>query len=281
VRETTKTIVLTGVKAPNAAITIENIIKGAEDRNDIIFMISPGSETGIDAIAKKYGYHMEINADGKNIGARFAPVSKAMKEIDVTGDTCPGPAITVGNHLSSMTAGDRVKVKSGCSDSIEDIAMAVKAAGSKVVETGNEDGKHFLIAEKAIKAAAQAGAPVEKDKLLIVQSNGIGNAERAYATFIFSKVALSMGKTVTIFLLMDGSSIARKGTAAGVKHPAFERLDKMMDDVIKAGAKIYVCELSAQFRGIKSTDLVPGAKLAGAATYLELLSDPSYTIANF
>jgi len=263
-------------------MTIENVIKGTEDRSETLsFVISPGAEAGIDAVAKKYGYRMETNADGKSLQVRFVPGGKTMEEIDVTGDMCPGPAITVGDRLSSMTVGDRVKVKSGCADSIEDIAMAVKAAGSKVVETGSEGGKHFLIAEKAVRTAVQAGAPVGKDKLLIVQSNGIGNAERAYATFIFSKVALSMGKTVTIFLLMDGSSIARKGTAAGVKHPAFERLDKMMDDVIKAGAKIYVCELSAQFRGIKSTDIVPGAKLAGAATYLELLSDPSYTIANF
>ena len=278
----TRTISLLGIKAPNAAITVENVIKGTENRTETLaFTVSPGTETGIGQVAKKYGYSVETSRDGKNISVRLAPEGKKMEEIDVTGDTCPGPAITVGNYLSTMTVGDRVKVKSGCADAIEDIAMAVKATGSKVVEKGGSGDKHYLIAEKALKVAAPAGAPVEKDKLLIIQSNGIGNAEKAYATFIFSRVALSMGKKVTIFMLMDGASIGRKGTAAGVKHPAFERLDKMMDEVIKAGAKVYVCELSAQFRGIKATDLVDGVKLAGAATYLELLSDPSYAIANF
>ncbi|WP_245618749.1 DsrE family protein [Methanogenium cariaci] len=91
---------------------------------------------------------------------------------------------------------------------------------------------------------------VNRDRVVIAQSNGIGNAERAYATFLFSQVALSMGKEVTIFLLMDGAGIAKKGNAAGgVKHPDFERLDLLMDKVIKAGATVYVCELSAKFRG--------------------------------
>lgn len=278
----TRTISLLGIKAPNAAITIENVIKGAENRTETLaFTISPGAEQGIESVAKKYGYTYGTESAGKLLSVRLTPGGTQMQEIDVTGDTCPGPAITVGNYLSSMAVGDRVKVKSGCADAIEDIAMAVKATGSKVVEKGGSGNQHYLIAEKALKVAAPAGAPVEKDKLLIIQSNGIGNAEKAYATFIFSRVALSMGKKVTIFMLMDGASIGRKGTAAGVKHPAFERLDKMMDEVIKAGAKVYVCELSAQFRGIKAADLVEGVKLAGAATYLELLSDPSYTIANF
>jgi uncharacterized protein len=44
---------------------------------------------------------------------------------------------------------------------------------------------------------------------------------------------------------------------------------------------LYVCELSAKFRGVKKGDLVDGAKLAGAATYIELLTDPAFTVVNF
>jgi predicted peroxiredoxin/TusA-related sulfurtransferase len=189
--------------------------------------------------------------------------------------------MTVGNYLSSASVGDRIKVKSNKSETIDDIESAVRSIGSKVVSKGVEGDRNYIIIEKAIKPAAVTGAPVDKNAVLVVQSNGIGNAERAYATFIFSKAALSMGKKVTIFTLMDGVSIARKGNAAGVKHPAFDRLDRLMDDVIKAGAKLYVCELSANFRGIRKEDLVDGAKLAGAATYIELLSDPSFAIVNF
>lgn len=277
-----RTIELIGIKAPNTAITIENIVRNTGDHTETLaFMISPGAEQGIDAVAKKYGYTCTTEPAGKLLAVRLTPGGNKMDEVDVTGDTCPGPVITVGNILSNMAVGDRVKVKSNSADTLEDISMAVKATGSKIVETGNEGDRHFLVAEKGIKVAAQPGAVVSKDRVLVVQSNGIGNAERAYATFIFSKVALSMGKKVTIFTLMDGASIARKGNAASVKHPDFDRLDRLMDEVLKAGATMYVCELSAKFRGIKPTDLVDGAKMAGAATFIELLSDPSYAIVNF
>lgn len=208
------------------------------------------------------------------------PAGTTMQEIDVRGDFCPGPVITVGNVLGTLATGERLKVLAGSADTLDDIVMAVTSAGSVVIGQGDEDGVHYLIAEKAEKAAIPA-AVVNRDRVVIAQSSGIGNAERAYATFLFGKVALSMGKEVTIFLLMDGAGIARRGNAAGVRHPAFERLDVLMDEVIAAGATVYVCELSAKFRGIGPDDLVDGVRLAGAATYLGLLSDPANAVVNF
>jgi uncharacterized protein len=277
-----KTVNITGVRAPNAALLAEDIIRHMDNPGEgLSITLSPGAEAGMEAVAKKHGYSLETATQRKNIEMRMMPASSKTEEIDVTGDTCPGPVIIVGNYLSAAAVGERIKVKSNSPETIDDIESAVRSLGSKIVTKGVEGDRHYLIAEKAVKPTAAAGVAVDKNAVLVVQSNGIGNAERAYATFIFSRAALSMGKKVTIFMLMDGVSIARKGNAAGVKHPDFDRLDRLMGDVIKAGARLYVCELSAKFRGIKNTDLVEGAKLAGAATYIELLSDPSFAIVNF
>jgi uncharacterized protein len=275
-----KTVTATSIRAPNAAVLTEDIIRHLDNPGEgLSLTLSPGAEAGMKAVAKKHGYTMEKAVAGKYVEARMMPANSKAEEIDVTGDTCPGPVMTVGNYLSSAAVGDRIKVKSDKSETIDDIEVAVRFLGSKVVTKGVEGDRHYLVAEKALKQAAAPGVALEKNAVLVVRSNGIGNAERgAYATFIFSKVALSMGKKVTIFTLMDGVSIARKGNAAGVKHPDFDRL---MDDAIRAGARLYVCEPSAKFRGIKKGDLVDGAKLAGAATYIELLSDPSFAIVNF
>jgi len=277
-----KTVNITGVRAPNAALLAEDIIRHMDNPGEGIFLtVSPGAEKGMEDVARKFALSLETSASGGHIGVRMVAAGRKIEEIDVTGDTCPGPVMTVGNYLSSAAVGDRVKVKSNSSETIDDIESAVRSLGSKIVGKGVEGERHYLIAEKALKPAAAPGVAADKNAVLVVQSNGIGNAERAYATFIFSKAALSMGKKVTIFTLMDGISIARKGSAAGVKHPDFDRLDRLMDEVIKAGAKLYVCELSAKFRGVKKGDLVEGAKLAGAATYIELLSDPAYAVVNF
>ena len=310
-----KTVKALGIKAPNSSILAENIIKNNAD-DGFMFILSPGSEKGFEQVAKKYGFEFEVetleneavekleNFSGCQKSEEFLSTVEKLEnfsgdqtkglivvvrmtrlqveELDVTGETCPGPIILVGDKLGSMAMGDRIKVKSKSSEALEDIAISVPEMSGKVIEKGSDNNKSYIILEKVEKSASTSGAAViSRDKVLVAQSNGIGNAERAYATFIFSKAALSMGKKVTIFLLMDGVSIAKKSNAEKVKHPAFDRLDKFMTEVIEAGAKVYVCELSAEFRGMKQDDLVNGTSLAGAATYITLLSDPTYAIVNF
>jgi predicted peroxiredoxin/TusA-related sulfurtransferase len=271
-----KSLKAPGIKAPNASIMVSNILKsGSED--GLTITLTPGSEKGLDRVAKKYGYGLELTNTRNVVTVRMTKVKG--EEIDVTGETCPGPVIMVGERLKTMAVGDRIKVKNTSKESIDDIAVSASGMSGKIIAQGTEGDRHFVIIEKGEKTAVMAG--IDRDKVLVVQSNGIGNAERAYATFIFSKAALSMGKPVTIFMLMDGVSIARKGNAATVKHPAFERLDKLMAEVIQAGAQVFVCELSATFRNMKQPDLVDGAKLAGAATFITLLSDPAFAIVNF
>ena len=273
-----KTVKALGIKAPNSSILAENIIKNGAD-DGLILTLSPGSEKGLEKIAKKYGFAFDVENSEKGVVVRMTK-SKA-EELDVTGETCPGPIILVGDKLNSMATGERLKVKSKSVEAIEDIAISIPEMSGKVVEKGKDGDKSYILLEKVEKTDSTSTAVANRDKVLVAQSNGIGNAERAYATFIFSKAAASMGKQVTIFLLMDGVSIARKGNPEKVKHPSFDRLDKLMMEVIEMGAKIYVCELSAEFRGMKQEDLVKGTSLAGAATYITLLSDPTYAVVNF
>jgi hypothetical protein len=275
-----KKVKILGIKAPNSAILAENIIKNGAD-DGLILTLTPGSEKGLEDVAVKYGFKMEVQKLEGDVVVRMT--AKDVEELDVTGETCPGPIIIVGDKLDSMEVGERLKVKSSKDETIDDISVSIPGMGGKVVGSGKENDKGYVLMEKVSKSesSSSASAAATRDKVLVVQSNGIGNAEKAYATFIFSKAALSMGKDVTVFMLMDGVSIARDGNAKTVKHPAFNRLDILMKEAIDAGAKVYVCELSAEFRGMKQEDLVDGTKLAGAATYITLLSDPSYAVVNF
>ena len=279
-----KTIKLLGIKAPNAAIMLDNILK-QDPTGGLIITLSPGSEEGLEKVARKYGLAIEAEHKEKEVVIRLVKNSgglEKLEELDVTGHTCPGPIIIAGDKLGSMANGDRLKLKNNNLETIEDIAVALPEMGGKVLDQGTDGEKHYLVIEKVDKKdSKETTTSVNRDKVLVVQSNGIGNAERAYATFIFAKAALSMGKKVGIFLLMDGVSIAPKGNAATVKHPAFDRLDHLMKEAVDGGATIYVCELSANFRGIKQKDLEKGCKLAGAATYVTLLSDPTYAVVNF
>ncbi|ADZ09680.1 DsrE family protein [Methanobacterium lacus] len=267
-----------GIKYPNSKILVENVLKqNMED--EIIINLKKSAEQGLEELSEKYGYNFVIETNGNELVVRMTQKDIEIEKLDVTGQTCPGPVIIVGDKLASMQVGQRVEIDSNMKETLDDLVISAPEMNGVVVEEGETNGNYYVIIEKVETKTVSQG--IKRNKVLVVQSNGIGNAERAYATFIFSKAALSMGKEVTIFLLMDGVSIARKGNAEKVKHPAFERLDKLMKPIIEQGAQIYVCELSAEFRGIKQTDLVDGTKLAGAATYITLLSDPSFAVVNF
>jgi predicted peroxiredoxin/TusA-related sulfurtransferase len=273
-----KKIKLLGIKYPNSKIVVENILKeNMED--EIILNLKESADQGLKELATKYGYGYGVETKGNEVVVRMTQKDIEIEKLDVTGETCPGPVIIVGDKLASMQVGQRVGIVSNLKETLDDLMISASEMNGSIVDEGVADGKNYVVIEKVESEVGSVS--IKRDKVLVVQSNGIGNAERAYATFIFSKAALSMGKEVTIFLLMDGVSIARKGNAAKVKHPAFERLDQLMEPLIEQGAQIYVCELSAEFRGIKQADLVEGTKLAGAATYITLLSDPSFAVVNF
>lgn len=267
-----------GIKYPNSKILVENVLK-QNNEDEIIINLQKSGAQGLEELSEKYGYDCMIETKENELVVRMTQKDIEIEKLDVTGQTCPGPVIIVGDKLASMQVGQRIEIDSNMKETLDNLVISAPEMNGAVVEEGQTNGNHYVVIEKVeTETVSQA---IKRDKVLVVQSNGIGNAERAYATFIFSKAALSMGKEVTIFLLMDGVSIARKGNAEKVKHPAFERLDKLMKPIIEQGAQIYVCELSAEFRGIKQTDLVDGTKLAGAATYITLLSDPSFAVVNF
>lgn len=261
---------LRGVNRYAAAIITDNILKNGQKNLQLILR---ENYEEIERVAARYG--MNYSAKKGTDGVVVYISRGEIEEVDVTGETCPGPLIIVGEKLSSMKPGMRLKIKSESQDVIDDLAVSAPEMNARVIEKSNTR----LILEKIEKTEKKEFTG--RDRVLVVQSNGTGNAERAYATFIFSKAALSMGKDVTVFLLMDGVSLARRGAAAKVKHPAFPALNELMEEVIEMGAKVYVCEMSAQFRGLTEDKITEGCKIAGAATFITLLSDPRYAVVNF
>ncbi|WP_245618747.1 hypothetical protein [Methanogenium cariaci] len=90
-----KTINAQGIKSPpNSAILADNVIKNMDDPpgEEIRFTLSPGAEEGMDAVARRHGYTLEITNSDNLIEARMMPAGKTMKEINVTGGTSvPAP----------------------------------------------------------------------------------------------------------------------------------------------------------------------------------------------
>jgi uncharacterized protein len=106
--------------------------------------------------------------------------------------------------------------------------------------------------------------------ILYVQTSGVDTPERTYAPFILGMTAKAMDIEAQIFFIIKGITILKKGEAEKVKIGSFPSLKEVIDQAIKAGVKMFICEQSTQLFGMARGDFIPEAKIAGAATLNDL-----------
>jgi hypothetical protein len=108
---------------------------------------------------------------------------------------------------------------------------------------------------------------------LYVQTSGTDTPERLYAPFILGATAAAMGCEATIYFVIKGVTVVKKGEAEKIKLGEFPSLKQVMDQAIKAGVKLQVCEQSCMLLGIDKGAFVKDSKVVGAATLNDLLLD--------
>jgi hypothetical protein len=113
----------------------------------------------------------------------------------------------------------------------------------------------------------------ERKKILYVQTSGVDAPERTYAPFILATTAVAMGIDATIYFLIKGITIVKRGEAEKIKLGEFPSLKQVMDQAVKAGVKLEVCEQSCMLLGLERGDFVDAAKIVGAATLNDRILD--------
>ena len=110
----------------------------------------------------------------------------------------------------------------------------------------------------------------EKKKILYVQTSGTDNPERAYAPFILASTASMMNIDATVYFVIKGITLVKKGEAEKIKLGTFPSLKEVMDQAAKDGVKFVVCEQSCGLLGIPRGEFVKEASIVGAATLNDL-----------
>lgn len=116
----------------------------------------------------------------------------------------------------------------------------------------------------------------EKKKVLYVQTSGVDTPERTYAPFILATTA--MGIDATIYFLIKGVTVVKRGEAEKIKLGEFPTLKQVMDQAVKAGVKLEVCEQSCMLLGLERGDFADAAKIVGAATLNDRILDADAVI---
>ncbi len=109
---------------------------------------------------------------------------------------------------------------------------------------------------------------------LVVQCTvGEAEAERANQAFMVSSAAVVSGARVSLWLAGEAVWFATPGRAEAFELELATPLASLRD-VILEGGSLTVCSQCAQRRGLTVDDLVPGARIAGAASFAEeILAD--------
>jgi predicted peroxiredoxin len=97
---------------------------------------------------------------------------------------------------------------------------------------------------------------------------GAEDAERCNQAFTVAAAAVAGGSDVGLWLTGEAAWFGVPGRAEGFSLPLAAPLADLLAAVV-AGGQVTVCTQCAQRRGIVEGDLVPGVRIAGAATFAE------------
>jgi predicted peroxiredoxin len=103
--------------------------------------------------------------------------------------------------------------------------------------------------------------------LVVKCTAGAEEPERCAQAFTVASTALAAGAEVSLWLTGEATWLATPGRAEAFELPQSAPLAELRDAVL-AGGRLTVCTQCAARRGITEADLVPGAVIAGSASFV-------------
>lgn len=104
--------------------------------------------------------------------------------------------------------------------------------------------------------------------LVVKVTCGTDEPERCNQGFTVAATAAASGVPVSLWLTGEAAWLAVPGRAAELDLPLATPLTELLDTVVASGS-VTVCAQCAARRSLTVDDLVPGARIAGAAGFVE------------
>ncbi|HEX6233499.1 MAG TPA: DsrE family protein [Jiangellaceae bacterium] len=104
--------------------------------------------------------------------------------------------------------------------------------------------------------------------LVVKVTAGADAPERCSQAFTVASTALASGVTVSLWLTGESAWFALPGRAAEFELPHAAPLTDLLAALL-AGGQVTLCTQCAARRDIRPDDVIPGIRIAGAATFVE------------
>lgn len=115
--------------------------------------------------------------------------------------------------------------------------------------------------------------PSELRALVVKCTAGVEDLERCAQAFTVASTAVASGAQVSLWLTGEAAWLATPGRAEQADLPHSAPLADLRD-VLLASDAVTVCTQCAARRGITEADLLPGARIAGAASFVDEVLRP-------
>jgi len=115
-------------------------------------------------------------------------------------------------------------------------------------------------------------------KVMIHNTHGKDDVERASLAFVVGNAALSSGQEATLLLTIDGVWLATSGYTDGLQADGFVPLGELIANFLRNGGKVWVCGACIKPRNIIAEQLIEGAQVVGAATAVEAMVNGAQTL---
>ena len=99
-----------------------------------------------------------------------------------------------------------------------------------------------------------------------MQTSGLENPERVYAPLFLAIDAVATGISVTIYFFLKGVTIMKRGEPEKIRLEGYPRLDQLIEQAVRSGVKLEVCEQSCILFGLKKQDLNDHVLIVGSST---------------
>jgi len=110
-----------------------------------------------------------------------------------------------------------------------------------------------------------------KERLLYVVISGPDTPEKLYAPFILATAAKKMDTDATIFFMIKGILVMRRGVAETIKMGNMPPLAEFVRQAKEEGVEFIICEQSTQILGLNKGEYVDGCKFGGPVTLNDLM----------
>ncbi|PFG19798.1 FAD-dependent oxidoreductase [Serinibacter salmoneus] len=226
-------------------------------------------------------------------------------DLDCTGLACPGPIMKLSETMSSLAAGDEVRVLVSDPGFALDGPAWASTHGHHLTDLTPQGAGYSATVRKGAPAPRPVSASPTPDKTSMVVFSG--DLDKLIATFIIANGALAMGQQVSLFFTFWGLNALRRSDAprrdrspmehmmarmmpAGAEKLTLSQMHMggagtaMIKKVMKennvpslpelittardSGARLIACTMTMDLLGIARTDLIDGLEYAGVATFL-------------